>query len=299
MLQLTSQPSEPSTLLPIKSAVMAIGGAEDKVRGRQILQTFFDRAGGQDAIIAVIPSASREPDVMGQVYLDIFTEMGAKAVEVMMVTERHHGEDQELLTSLENCTGVFMSGGDQIRLCALLEDTPLIEKVRAKVWQGEVVLAGTSAGAAVLGHHMIASGGSGEAPNRALVDMALGLGIMPEVIVDQHFYNRNRLARLISAIAAYPDKLGIGVDEDTCALFEADGLIQVIGKGAVTVVDSRHVTSSNFNSSGMTDPLSIYNLKLHVLSHGDCYDLHKHEVHSKKAESPPQTGGDFQLDGKA
>lgn len=287
MLQLSSQPSDPPTPLPIKSAVMAIGGAEDKIHGRQILQTFHDRAGGEDAVIAIIPSASREPDVMGRVYQDIFTEMGAKAVKVLLVTERHHGEDADFLAHLEDCSGVFLSGGDQLRLCALLDDTPLLTKLRGKVWQGELVLAGTSAGAAVIGHHMIASGGSGEPPNRSLVDMATGLGIIPEVIVDQHFYNRNRLARLISAIAAHPDKLGIGVDEDTCALFEADGMIQVIGKGAVTIVDPRHVTATSHNTIGMTDPLSIFNLKLHVLSHGDCYDFYKHEVHSKSREFPP------------
>jgi cyanophycinase len=281
MLQLSSQPSPSPIPLPVKSAVMAIGGAEDKIHGREILQTFCRLCGGEDAVIAIIPSASREPDVMGRVYQDIFTELGAKAVEVLLVTDRSHGEDAGFLAHMDQSTGVFLSGGDQLRLCALLEDTPLLTQLRSKVWQGELVLAGTSAGAAVIGHQMIASGGSGEPPNRSLVDMATGLGIIPEIIVDQHFYNRNRLARLISAIAAHPEKIGIGVDEDTCALFEADGRIQVIGKGAVTIVDPRQIVAGNPEGIGLTDPLSIFNLKLHVLSHGDCYHLHKHEVQSK------------------
>jgi cyanophycinase len=287
MLQLHPLLSQPTMSQPTKSAVMAIGGAEDKIRGRQILQAFFERSGGQDATIAVIPSASREPESMGQLYSDIFMEMGVKAVEVFLVTERHHSEAPDTLARLEQCSGVFLSGGDQLRLCSLLDETPLIQQLRSQVWQGKTVLAGTSAGAAVLGQQMIASGGSGEPPNRSLVDMATGLSIIPEAIVDQHFYNRNRLARLISAIAAYPDKLGIGVDEDTCALFEADGLIQVMGKGAVTIVDPRDITHTSYDSADMTDPLSIYNLRIHVLSHGDCYDLHKRQALSKRLGLPP------------
>ncbi len=287
MLQLESQPFEESMPQPIKTAVMAIGGAEDKIRGRQILQTFFSRAGSKDARIVIIPSASREPEAMGRIYRDIFLEMGASSVEVLLVMDRSQGEDPLFLAQLEQATGIFLSGGDQLRLCALLADTPLVQQLQRQVWQGQTTLAGTSAGAAVLGHHMIASGGSGEPPNRSLIDMAAGLGIIPEVIVDQHFYNRNRLARLITAIAAYPTQLGIGIDEDTCALFETDGMIQVLGKGAVTIVDPREVTHTNHAYVGTADPLSIYNLRLHVLSHGDCYNLNTHAALSKRVGLPP------------
>jgi len=122
---------------------------------------------------------------------------------------------------------------------------------------------------------MIAGGGSGESPNRSLVDMTTGLGIIPEVIVDQHFHNRNRMARLMSAIAAYPDRLGIGIDEDTCTLFEGDGTLQVIGKGTVTILDPAELSYTNQEKVGATDPLSIGNLRLHILSHSDRYDLRK------------------------
>jgi cyanophycinase len=174
---------------------------------------------------------------------------------------------------MEECTGVFMTGGDQLRLCALVADTPLMEKVRMKVREGKIVLAGTSAGAAVMGHHMIAGGGSGESPNRSLVDMATGLGILPDVIVDQHFHNRNRMARLLSAIASHPDRLGIGIDEDTCAMFQGDGVIEVIGKGTVTIVDPGSAFATNEQQVGATDPLSLYNMRLHILCHGDRFEL--------------------------
>lgn len=261
-----------------KTAVMIIGGAEDKVHGRLILQTFFNRSGATDARIAIIPCASREPSVIGDRYREIFTDMGAKEIEIVDVRDREQGDSSEWRSFVETCTGVFMTGGDQLRLCGLMADTPIMEIVRQRAQLGEITLAGTSAGAAVMGEHMIAGGGSGESPNRSLVDMTSGLGIIPEVIVDQHFHNRNRMARLMSAIACYPDRLGLGIDEDTCAMFEGDGTFQALGKGTVTVIDPGELTHTNQPDIGTTDPLSIHNLRVHVLSQGDRYHLHKRSV---------------------
>ncbi|MBW4517122.1 MAG: cyanophycinase [Timaviella obliquedivisa GSE-PSE-MK23-08B] len=263
---------------PTKHAVMIIGGAEDKIQGKQILQTFFQRSGGEDSRIAIVPCASREPAIIGNRYETIFSEMGAKAIEVIDIQDRAQSEDPTWLNYVESCTGIFLTGGDQLRLCGLLADTPMMEIVRKRAQLGAVTLAGTSAGAAVMGLQMIAGGGSGESPNRALVDMTLGLGIVPEVIVDQHFHNRNRMARLMSAVASHPDKLGIGIDEDTCALFESSGIFQVIGKGTVTVVDPAEALFANFPTVGSTDPISIHNLRVHILSHGDRYDYHHRKV---------------------
>mgnify|MGYP002777175333 CR=1 FL=1 len=261
-----------------KTAIMVIGGAEDKVHGREILHSFFGRSGGTDARIAIIPSASREPAIIGDRYRSIFEEMGAKGIEILDIRDREQCEDPLMQSYVENCTGVFMTGGDQLRLCGLLADTPLMNVVRQRAQRGEITLAGTSAGAAVMGHHMIAGGGSGESPNRSLVDMTTGLGIIPEVLVDQHFHNRNRMARLMSAIAAHPDRLGIGIDEDTCALFEGDGILEVLGKGTVTVIDAGELVYTNHSYVGATDPLCICNLRLHILSYGNRYDLRKRTV---------------------
>lgn len=280
MLQLETQLLE-SELQPIKTAVMAIGGAEDRVGTRQILHTFFKRAGSTSARIVIIPAASRDPQAIGLIYRSIFEDMGAK-VEVLDVQDWHQGEDRLLqkYLDLKDCTGVFMSGGDQLRLCGFLAGTPFLEKLRFQIQQGEIVLAGTSAGAAAIGHCMIAGGSSGRSPGHSLAEMAIGLGIIPEVIVDQHFHNRNRMARLLSAIAACPEKLGIGIDEDTCALFEGDGLIQVLGKGTVTIVDPAQSNYTGQSELGASGPLNICNLRLHILSHGACYNLHKREVQS-------------------
>jgi cyanophycinase len=261
-----------------ETAVMVIGGAEDKIHGREILQTFYNRSGAADAQIAIIPCASREPAVIGARYHEIFGEMGAKTIEILNIEDREQGKNPQWQAFLETCTGVFMTGGDQLRLYALLADTPVMEKVRIRAQLGEITLAGTSAGAAVMGQHMIAGGGSGESPNRSLVDLTAGLNIIPEVIVDQHFHNRNRMARLMSAIAAYPDKLGIGIDEDTCAMFAANGSFQVIGKGTITVIDPSQISYTNQPDVENTDPLSIHNLRVHILSSGDRFDFYKRAI---------------------
>ena len=278
MQQLTSQALEQMIPKQTKTSILVIGGAEDKVHGREILQTFYNRAGGANAKLAIIPSASREPVQQGERYKKIFQDMGATDIKVFDIRERHHCEEPEWHTYMETCTGVFMTGGDQLRLYSLLADTPLMDNIRTAAQGGKIALAGTSAGAAVMSHHMIAGGGSGESPNRSLVDMATGLGILPDLIVDQHFYNRNRLARLLSAIAAYPGRLGMGIDEDTCALFEGQDQLRVIGKGVVTIVDTREMTHTNVNQVEVNQPLSLFNLKLHILSHGDQYNIQSRQL---------------------
>jgi len=256
-----------------KTAVMVIGGAEDKIHGKEILVNFFARSGGENARIAIIPSASREPVIIGIRYNTIFEEMGAKNVAVIDIREREQCDHPVWQNYIQTCTGIFFTGGDQLRLWALLSDTPMMEMIRLRAQANKVTLAGTSAGAAVMGHHMIAGGGSGECPNRSLTDMATGLGILPELIVDQHFHNRNRMARLLSAIAIHPDKIGMGVDEDTCAIFEGDDKIQVTGKGVVTIVDPGEMSYTNGHQVDNGEPIRIHNLRIHLLGYGDSYDL--------------------------
>ncbi|MBP0019930.1 MAG: cyanophycinase [Cyanobacteria bacterium SBLK] len=275
MLQVESRSPETQMPKPTKTAILVIGGAEDKVHGREILHTFFNRSGGSDAIIGIVPSASREPVLVGDRYRRIFDEMGAKRIELLDIRDRSQGSDNNYIEFVQNCTGIFLTGGDQLRLCALLAETPVMELIRNRVQKHEITLAGTSAGAAVMGHHMIGGGGSGESPNRSLIDMAMGLGIIPETIVDQHFHNRNRMARLLSAIAIHPDRLGIGIDEDTCAMFEQDGWIQVLGKGTVNIIDAQYLSHTNQLHVDVSDPLSLHGLRIHVLCHGDRYNIYQ------------------------
>lgn len=267
------------------SAIMLIGGAEDKVHGREILHNFFVRSRSTDARIAIIPCASREPVIIGEHYRTIFEEMGAREIEVLDVREREQGADSTWLEFVQNCTGIFMPGGDQLRLCGLLADTPLMDIIRQRAQLGEVTLAAVSASANAIGYYMVAGGGSGEPPNRSLVDMTSGLGLIPEIIADCHFHNRNRITRLISAMAAYPDKLGIGIDEDTCVIVQGDENFQVIGTGIVTIVDPLNLSYTNYPNVDSTETLSLHNLRVHLLSHGEGYDLSHHSPINSKTQS--------------
>ncbi|MGC1307877.1 MAG: cyanophycinase [Phormidesmis sp.] len=273
MLELESRLAQRFMATATQYPVMIIGGAEDKVNGCDILKAFFESAGGEAATIGIIPAASREPAIVGDRYYQIFTGMGAQRVQVLDIRHRAECDETRWVEILEGCSGIFVTGGDQLRLRDLIGGTQLIAAIKEKVKKGDLVLAGTSAGAAIMGEKMIAGGSSGESPNPALVDLTEGLGIVPELLVDQHFHNRNRMARLLSAIAVYPDRLGIGIDEDTCIAMTGNGTFQVLGKGSITIIDPGSLTHTNYaHTSEETAPLSLHNLKVHVLNKGDRYD---------------------------
>jgi cyanophycinase len=278
MLELESRLAQQSMAISTQYPVMIIGGAEDKVNECTILRAFFESAGSDMARIGIIPVASREPTIVGDRYAQIFTDMGAKQVQLMDIRHREECEQDQWLDVLDECSGVFVTGGDQVRLCDVIGGTPLVQAIKAKLKGNELVLAGTSAGAAMMGEKMIAGGSSGESPNQALVDLSYGLGIIPEILVDQHFHNRNRMARLLSAIACNSDKLGIGIDEDTCLAIADDGTFKVLGKGTVTIVDPGSLTHSNHLCEEGTAPLSLHNLKVHVLKQGDRYDYKRRAI---------------------
>jgi cyanophycinase len=258
--------------------VMVIGGAEDKVNGCSILTAFFKSAGGKMATIGIIPCASQDPSVVGDRYYQIFKGMGAQQVQILDIRQPKECDEDRWLSILASCTGVFVTGGDQLRLRDLIGSSKFIAAIKQRIQIGNLVMAGTSAGAAIVGEKMISGGSSGESPNRSLVDLTEGLGIFPELLVDQHFHNRNRMARLMSAIAAHPDKLGIGIDEDTCAAFEDDEIFEVIGKGTITIIDSGKLTYTNHRVASENSPLNLHNLTVHVLSQGDRYNYQNRTV---------------------
>ncbi len=275
MLQIKPFIPQKYMMIPTHYPIMVIGGAEDKVNGRSILTAFFASAGGTNAKIGIIPCASQEPSVVGERYLQIFSEMGAKKVQVLDIRLPQECDQPGWLNILGDCTGIFVTGGDQQRLCDLIGGSQFIELIKQRIQLGQLNLAGTSAGAAMIGERMIAAGTSGESPNRSLVELRDGLSIIPELLVDQHFHNRNRMARLMSAIAAYPNKLGVGIDEDTCAAFEDNQTFQVLGKGTITIIDPGELIHTNYLESDETSPLSLHKLTVHVLSHGDRYDYQR------------------------
>jgi cyanophycinase len=160
--------------IPTHYPIMVIGGAEDKVDGRSILTAFFQSAGGKKAKIGIIPCASQEPSVVGDRYYQIFREMGAQQVSILDIRLPKECEQSSWLDILNDCTGVFITGGDQQRLCDLIGNSKFVELLKKRLYLGELMLAGTSAGAAIIGEKMIAAGSSGESPNRSLVDLTNG-----------------------------------------------------------------------------------------------------------------------------
>jgi cyanophycinase len=278
MLEVKPILDQQSMVISTRYPVMVIGGAEDKVNGCDILRAFFESAGGQQATIGIVPCASQEPSVVGDRYYQIFQRMAAQQVQVLDIRQPRECDEERWLNILERCTGIFITGGDQQRLCDLIGGSKFIASIKHRIKLEEIVIAGTSAGAAIVGEKMIAGGSSGESPNQLLVEITDGLGIFPDLLVDQHFHNRNRMARLMSAIAAHPDKLGIGIDEDTCAAFNGDGAFEVLGKGTITIIDPRGLTHTNYLDVVETSPLSLHNLTLHVLSQGDRYDYQRRIV---------------------
>jgi cyanophycinase len=260
---------------------MAIGGAEDKVRKQVILRAFVAAAGGPDANLVVLATASELSDT-GDRYASLFQGMHADTVEVLRVRSREDALDAGagVLDLLEFASGLFITGGSQLRISAALGGTAIAAAIRRRHAEGMAV-AGTSAGAAILSEHMIAMGDSGATPRRRLVQMAKGLGLAPDLIVDQHFRQRDRLGRLITALSYNPGPLGVGVDEDTAAVISGD-ILSVLGSGAVTVIDASGLRYTDSPEVPRGKPLSLLGLKLDFLTAGYRYDLRR------RAGLPPE-----------
>ncbi len=268
----------PSPVSPgaARGFLVPIGGAEKKEADRVVLDRFARLAGGADARLVVLPTASELPDT-GDRYRRLFEEMGAGAVEVLPIQERPEAMDDGAVRVFEGATGVFLTGGNQLRLSTILGGTPVAQALRRLNAEG-VHVGGTSAGAAIMPEHMIAGGKSGPTPRADAVILAPGLGLTNRVIVDQHFRQRGRLGRLLTAVSFNPFVVGLGVDEDTAAFIGPDDTFEVVGSGGVTVVDPAGLEHSSMDSARPGAPVSLVGITLHVLAHGARYDLEAREA---------------------
>jgi cyanophycinase len=253
-----------------RGPIMAIGGAEDKFRERVILSTFVELAGGRKARIAIVPTAS-SIESAGVRYKALFLDLGVASAEVIYIADREDANGHAPLHLLEKATGIFLTGGNQMRLAAIIGGTRAAEIVRAQNDDGAVV-AGTSAGASILSSHMVAFGASGETPRQRMAQMVAGFGLLPGMVIDQHFRQRDRIGRLLALVAANPGLLGIGVDEDTAAVFDHRGTLEVIGRQSITVVDGTHMFSDIFQVKGHGG-ITVSGAVLHVLTPGRRFDL--------------------------
>ena len=256
--------------------IVPIGGAEAKVRDRAILTRFVDLCGGEDARIAVIPTASQLEET-GSRYEALFDDIGVAYVRDFPFRSRADCESEEWLDDLSKSTGVFLTGGNQLRLSTMLGGTRVGHMLRDLSANGAHI-AGTSAGAAFLSEHMIAFGAEGPSPRANMVTLAPGLGLTNRLIVDQHFRERDRIGRLMTAVGYNPFALGLGLDEDTAAFIGPDDVFEVAGSGSVTILDPSELEYSSMDSAYQSEPVCIVGLKLHVLTDGWRFDISTREA---------------------
>ena len=252
--------------------IVPIGGAENKENDRRVLARFVDVSGGAKADIVVIPTASRLNET-GPRYEKLFRELGAARVSVMDFDTRRDCQEPNRLSRLEKASGIFFTGGNQLRLTTLLGGTPVATMIRRRNAAGATV-GGTSAGASILSEHMIAFGDEGSSVISGSVRLAPGLGLTNRFVIDQHFRQRDRLGRLITALAYNPFAVGIGLDEDTAVFIGPDETLEVEGSGGVTVVDASEVSFSSMDSVSEGQPICMLGLKVHILVAGATFNLH-------------------------
>lgn len=259
--------------------IIPIGGAENKLENPEILERFIAECGGKSARVAIIPTAS-ELEETGRTYEKLFRKLGVKHAAVLSIVTRDDCKAQEHVDYIAKSDGVFMTGGNQIRLSTTLGGTPVAQAIRRGNAAGMHV-AGTSAGAAFLAEHMIAGGSEGSTPSPDKVTMAPGLGLTNSFIIDQHFRQRDRLGRLLTALAYNPFALGIGLDEDTAAFIRPGDDLEVVGSGGITLIDPSDLKYSSMDRARDGEPVSLIGVKLHILIAGGRFEIVSRTAHAE------------------
>jgi cyanophycinase len=263
----------------VEGPLIIVGGHEDKEGDKIILKAVAERLNGGRLVIATI--ASHEPEGYFETYQKAFADLGVTDLVELYIEDRAEAHEAAKLDLLDGAAGVFFSGGDQLRISSQIGDTP-IEALIREIWRAGGVLAGTSAGASVMSDTMMVRGSSAETHRIGDLQMAPGLGLVRDTIIDQHFAERGRIGRLLGAVAQSPRVLGVGIDEDTAIVLQGDDF-KVIGSGAVYVVDAAGVSASNIAEARVEHALSIFDVRLHVLTSGDGLNLTTRRPHGQPA----------------
>lgn len=276
------RPGDPNESVAARGTLVIIGGHEDKEHEKLILRAVAERVGSGKLVVATVASA-RPTELFNQ-YEPIFRGLGVRHVHHLNVASREEAKSEAKVRILDDADAVFFTGGDQLKLTSQLGDSPTYERLREIFFEGGLI-AGTSAGASVMCETMMVSGG-GDGSNRigGTLRMAPGFGFIPGVIIDQHFAERGRIGRLVGAVSQNPRILGIGIDEDTAIVAGPKASFTVIGSGAVYVVDGQEVSYTNLTEEETDRALSVYGVRLHVLSMGDEFDLTTREARSHPAQ---------------
>ena len=252
--------------------LVVIGGAEDRLKDRLILRQFVHLCGGGNAQVVVLTAASADQTATWQGYEHVFAELGCASATHLPIHSPDEANDAATVQRILNADGIFMTGGAQRRLMERLWETAAARAMHTAFHVRGCCIGGTSAGAAALSRHMLAEGDTPPLPQKDAATLDLGLGFVSGAIIDQHFSERRRLGRLLSVLAQRPDMLGVGIDEDTALVIERGRGIEVLGAGAVTVVDGRRMRS-NVDDLEPDEPLEMLGVTLHVLPAGHRYEV--------------------------
>ncbi|PZV14080.1 MAG: cyanophycinase [Leptolyngbya sp.] len=258
-----------------RGALVIIGGAEDREGDCIVLREFIRAAGGVKAHIAIMTAATGFPKEVGEEYTHIFGRLGAESVKVVRTECRADSEEPDAIHAIEQATGIFFTGGDQSKIVDFIKGTSLDKAIHKRHAEGAVI-GGTSAGAAMMPDEMIVGGASVSNPSVDAVEMGAGMGFLPGIVVDQHFAQRGRLGRLLAALVLNPAVLGLGIDEDTAIIVKGDEF-QVVGSGAITVVDESDATYNNLDRLLKDEAIALCDVKLHILPHGYRFNLKTHQ----------------------
>jgi cyanophycinase len=256
--------------------IIPIGGGEEKELDPIILRRFVELSGGKAANIVIVPTASQLDDT-GSRYETIFRKLGVKEASSIPVTSRKDCNNPEFADRCRAASGIFITGGNQMRLSAILGGSDVAQTIRRANARG-VPVAGTSAGASIMSEHMMAGGEPDSSPSEGGAVLAPGLGLTNAAVIDQHFSERNRLGRLLSAIALNPFLLGMGIDEDTAAFIDTHGVLEVIGSGTITIVDGGEMMYNSAHAAKRDQGLAMLGLKMDILHEGCHYDLNMREA---------------------
>ncbi|MCA1623941.1 MAG: cyanophycinase [Acidobacteria bacterium] len=252
--------------------LLIIGGAEDKYNERRILRKFLSLTGEEKTEVLIIPVASDFPEFAADVYVQAFRNLGVPNPRVLRATSRQDIYEADADALLDGVNGVFITGGDQMRLVSLLGGTKFAQKLGQLVSETDIVVAGTSAGAAGMSASMIVRGESTPHPHKNSVRLSPGLGFLKNIIIDQHFTERGRISRLITAVSYNPYNLGVGIDENTAIILDNEGILEVFGEGAVTIVDGSQITYNEIAEVNDFQSFSVCGVQLHILGNGLIYD---------------------------
>ena len=270
--------------------LIIIGGKEDRSNDKLILSEVARRVGSGKLVVTTVAMANDTEELFEQ-YEKAFRSLGVKHLYNLEINERGEATLPSKVKILDDAGGVFFTGGDQIKITSQIGDTPIFERIR-EIYDDGGVIAGTSAGAAVMSETMLVEGGDENSHViRGSVRMAPGLGLIAGVVIDQHFMERGRFGRLIGAVAQNPKNLGIGIDEQTAIVVERGNGFYVLGSGGVYVIDGTGVTYSNVAEEDPHKTISIYNVRMHMLSQGDRFDLlnrQPRQMKGRAAEKLPE-----------